>query len=237
MTDTIVPSDVSIIVPVLNEARAIGPFLAHLRAHASAAEIIVVDGGSSDGTPDLAAKLADQVVIAAANRALQMNAGAANSRGNILWFLHSDVQIPIESLRVIEQIMNDGQVVGGYFRIRLPDSRWIFRLTDGLAHYLGLLFRMRCGDHGIFCRRTVFAAIGGFPEVPLMEDAVFFRALLGRGKVCWPEPRLIVSTRRYQQIGPFRLTFFYALIGGLYLVGIPLPALARLYARLCQPKR
>src|SRR6266498_3323500 len=78
-------------------------------------------------------------------------------------------EVPQGCLNEIERIMDDPKVVGGYFRIRLP-RRLVYRLTDSFAHYAGILSRMRCGDHGIFCRRTVFVDIGGFPEVPLMED-------------------------------------------------------------------
>jgi len=234
---TAIRHNISIVVPVLNEAASIRPFLEHVRQQAPSAEIIVVDGGSSDGTAQVAATIANQTLTAPANRALQMNAGAAKSSGDILWFLHVDVRIPIQSVEEIDRMLTDEDVVGGFFRIRLPGSRWVYRLTDSLAHYLGLLLRMRCGDHGIFCRRTAFFEIGGFPEVPLMEDAEFFRALLRRGKVRWSNTRLTVSPRRYEQIGGFRLTFFYGLIGGLYGIGVPLPTLARLYSRFCQPRR
>lgn len=237
MNDEPVSRHISIIVPVLNEAESIQPFLGNVRQQAPTAEIIVVDGGSSDATAQRAATLADQTLTAPANRALQMNVGAAKSSGDILWFLHVDVRIPIRSVEEIDRMLLDERVVGGFFRIRLPGSKWVYRLTDTLAHYLGLLLRMRCGDHGIFCRRNVFFEVGGFPEVPLMEDAEFFRALLRRGQVRWTNTRLIVSPRRYEQIGGLRLTFFYGLIGGLYGVGVPLPTLSRLYSRFCQPRR
>ena len=226
---------ISIIIPVLNEAAAIRPFVEHLRQNAPDSEIIVVDGGSSDGTAELARNLADHTLTTAANRALQMNAGAEKSSGDILWFLHVDVRIPQEATGIIERMMAEERVIGGFFRIRLPGSKWVYRLTDSVAHYLGLLLRMRCGDHGIFCRRDVFFAIGGYPEVPLMEDAEFFRSLMRNGKLCWTSTRLIVSPRRYEQIGALRLTLFYGLIGGLYGLGVPLSALAKLYSRLCQP--
>src|SRR5437868_349425 len=214
---------ISIIVPVLNEAIGIRSFLQHLRDNAPGAELIVVDGSSSDDTARLAAELADQIVVTQPNRAIQMNAGAAMSNRNILWFLHADVRVPSNAVATIEAIMSDDRVVAGFFRIRLPGSRFVYRLTDGFAHYLGLLFRIRYGDHGIFCRRAVFIEVGGFPVVPLMEDAELFRALHRRGEVRWSQRRLTVSPRRYEQIGAFRLTFFYGFIGALYALGVPLP--------------
>jgi len=225
----------SIIIPVLNEAGTIRAFLRHLREQAPDAEIIVTDGGSSDATVELVAGLADLVLITGCGRGLQLNAGAAKSRGEVLWFLHADVRIPPKSVAVIRQILSDEKVVGGFFRIRLPERGLVYRLTDELAHYLGLLLRMRCGDHGIFCRRSTFLQLGGFPEIPLMEDAEFFRALSAKGKVLWWETRLVVSPRRYLRIGPLRLTLFYGLIGALYGIGMGPKKLATIYARLCQP--
>jgi hypothetical protein len=93
--------------------------------------------------------------------------------------------------------------------------------------------QMRCGDHGIFCRRTVFVDVGGFPEVPLMEDVEFFRRLQRRGRVTCSEKRILASPRRYQTIGPVRLTLAYGLIATLYVLGIPLKKLASIYKRMC----
>lgn len=224
---------VSIVVPTLNETALIQPFLRHLRQQASEAEIIVADGGSSDGTPGLARGLCDRVVHAKAGRAAQMNEGAREARGEILWFLHVDATVPMQSLNEIEEIMSDPAVAGGFFRIRLPRPQPVYRLTDGFAHYAGLLLRMRCGDHGIFCRRTVFTELGGFPEVPLMEDVEFFRRLRRRGAVKYSPKRIVVSPRRYEAIGRARLTFAYGLIATLYLFGAPLPLLGRIYRRTC----
>ncbi len=224
---------VSIIVPVLNEALGLEPFLRHLRRRAPGAEIVIVDGGSRDNTPDLASRLSDQAVFSKRGRALQMNAGASVSRGDLLWFLHADTEVPWGCLDEIKRIMVDPSVAGGFFRIRLPPRPAIYRLTDSFAHYAGILLRMRCGDHGIFCRRSVFAEIGGFPEVPLMEDVEFFRRLRRCGPVVHSNERIVVSPRRYQTIGPARLTFAYGLIATLYLFGAPLSLLARIYQRAC----
>src|SRR4029077_18856458 len=111
---------VSIIVPVFNEAVLIRPFLRHLSEQALGAEIIVADGGSSDGTGDLACGLCDQFVVSKRNRAIQMNAGSRAAHGDILWFVHVDAEVPRGCLHEIEQIMNHPKVTGGFFRIRLP---------------------------------------------------------------------------------------------------------------------
>jgi rSAM/selenodomain-associated transferase 2 len=223
---------VSIIVPVFNEAVLIRPFLRHLGEQAPGAEIIVADGGSTDGTGDLARDLCDQFVVSKRNRAIQMNAGARAAHGDILWFVHVDAEVPWGCLHEIEEIMNNPKVTGGFFRIRLPRGS-IYRLTDGFAHYAGILLRMRCGDHGIFCRRTVFLDIGGFPEVPLMEDVEFFRLLRRGGRVMYSQKRILASPRHYETVGRVRLTLAYGLIAMLYIFGVPLSKLASLYKRIC----
>ena len=223
---------ISIVVPVLNEAPLMQQCLAHLRKRAAGAEIIVVDGESYDDTADRGRGLCDQLVVSKRNRAIQMNAGAHAAHGNILWFLHVDAEVPWGCLAEIERIMDDPKVAGGFFRIRLPQDR-VYRLTDSFGHYAGLLLQMRCGDHGIFCRRTAFLDIGGFPEVPLMEDVEFFRRLRRHGRVVSSRKRLLASPRRYETIGPVRLTLAYGLIAMLYFFGVSLSKLASIYERTC----
>ncbi len=225
-------TQVSIIVPVFNEALLLRQCLAHLRDRAAGAEIIVADGGSDDGTADLARGLCDQLVVSRRNRAIQMNAGAHAAHGGILWFIHVDAEVPWGCLDEIERVLNDPNVAGGFFRIRLPRD-WIYRFTDSFAHYAGILLRMRCGDHGLFCRRTAFLEIGGFPEVPLMEDVEFFRQLQRRGRVMYSHKRILASPRRYESVGPTRLTLAYGSIAMLYMFGVPLSKLASLYERMC----
>jgi rSAM/selenodomain-associated transferase 2 len=225
---------VSLIVPVFNEAPLIRPFLSNLRQRTSGAEIIVVDGVSTDGTDRLAQGFCDQVIRSGErSRAKQMNVGADAARGDIFWFLHADAEVPLESLNEIGRIMRNPKVCGGFFRIRLPAAPAVYRLTDGFAHYAGLLLRMRCGDHGIFCRRTAFVDAGGFPNVPLMEDVEFFRRLHRCGRIVHSNKRLVVSPRRYEEVGPTRLTFAYGSIATLYLFGVSLSTLARIYRRTC----
>jgi rSAM/selenodomain-associated transferase 2 len=227
-----VQTQFSIIVPVVNEAPLIRSFLRHLRERAPRAEIIVADGGSSDGTPDLATGFCDQLVLSERNRAIQMNAGTRAARGDILWFVHVDAEVPWGCLDEIERIMDDRKVAGGYFRIRLPRGL-VYRLTDSFAHYAGILLRIRCGDHGIFCRRTAFVDVVGFPTVLLMEDVEFFRRLRHCGRVICSPKRIVVSPRRYEEIGRARLTFAYGLIAMLYVFGVPLSVLAQIYRRTC----
>src|ERR1051326_3128711 len=199
---------ISIIVPVLNEGPLIRRFLAHLRERAIGAEIVVADGGSTDGTADLAAGFCDRTIVTQPDRARQMNAGADAAHGNILWFVHADVEVPAGCLDEITRIMEEPNIVGGYFRIRVPGPS-IYRLTDSFAHYAGMLLRMRCGDHE------------------------FFRRLHRCGRVAHSRRRIVVSPRRYEAIGAARLTFAYGLIAILYVFRVSLPTLASMYERLC----
>ena len=224
---------ISIIIPALNEASTIEQFLKSLRERADDVEIIVVDGGSSDGTFDLARDHCDQCLPSARGRALQMNTGAAAASGDIFWFLHADTEVPADCVQKICDVFRDPEVVGGFFRIRIPSRRLVYRLTDSLAHYAGLILQMRFGDHGFFCRRAVFREIGGFPELPLMEDAEFFHELRQRGRIAIISSRLISSPRRYEQIGPWSLTLTYGIIALLYFLRIPNPILARIYRKIC----
>ena len=225
---------VSIIIPVFNEAALIRPFLSNLRERTRGAEIIVVDGASSDGTERLAERFCDRIIRSSErSRAKQMNVGAEAASGDVLWFLHADAEVPPESISEIARIMRDPQVCGGFFRIRLPSAPAVYRLTDSFAHYAGLLLRMRCGDHGIFCRRTAFVDAGGFPDVPLMEDVEFFRRLRHCGRVAYSDKRIRASPRRYETVGPARLTFAYGLLATLYAFGVPLSKLAQIYQRTC----
>jgi rSAM/selenodomain-associated transferase 2 len=222
----------SIIVPVFNEAPLIRRFLTHLRERAPGAEIILADGGSADGTAELAAGFCDRLVESQRGRAGQMNAGAQAAQGEIFWFIHADVELPLQCLDEIARIMEDANVVGGYFRIRLPRAL-VYRLTDSFAHYAGILLRMRCGDHGIFCRRTAFVDVGGFPNVPLMEDVEFFRRLHRCGRVKYSEQRILVSPRRYESVGRIRLTLAYGVLATLYIFGVSPSMLASIYKRMC----
>src|SRR5437588_7641000 len=224
---------ISIIVPVLNEAATIERFLKRVGERTERAELIVVDGGSSDGTFNLAQHHCDRCLRASPGRAVQMNAGARAAAADTLWFLHADCEVPAGCVEQISDALRDPRVVGGFFRIRIPNGRVVYRLTDSVAHYAGLLLRMRFGDHGFFCRRTAFEEIGGFPEVPLMEDAEFFCKLRRLGRIAIIPSRLISSPRRYERIEPWRLPLTFGLIALLYLLPVPISVLAAIYRKTC----
>jgi len=224
---------ISIIVPTLNEVDSIREFLADLRQRAPNAEVIVVDGSSSDDTAKHAIGSCDQLLQTTPGRARQMNLGASAANVNVFWFLHADAAIPYGAVSEIKRTLQDQHVVGGFFRIRFPRERFVYQLSDTIGHYLGLLVRIRYGDHGFFCRRADFFAAGGYPDLPLFEDAEFYRRMRRRGRTRHVRNKIITSPRRYERLGPYRLTASYLLLSTLYLLHVPIPVLSRIYSRLC----
>jgi rSAM/selenodomain-associated transferase 2 len=227
---------ISIVVPVLNESQLIVPFLEHLRAEAPAAEIIVVDGGSSDGTPELAKRFPDQIIRQLGGRAAQMNAGAAIARGEIIWFLHCDSRLPSNAVQSLTCLLADSRFVGGCFRLRFPRKQWIYRVSDSLGNVGVDIFGFALGDHGIFCRRNGFNKIGGFPLLPILEDAELYRRLRRVGRMQQLSDSIVSSPRRYEMLGPYRTTICYALILILYVIGVPIERLNKIYKRLHRKK-
>ncbi len=226
--------NLSIIVPVLNEAVLIRGLLRQLRALPGEIEVIVVDGGSEDATPARCEGLADEVLTAPRGRAKQMNAGAARARGEVLWFLHADTLAlpPDASAEIARALRRDPRLAGGCFRLRLRGANRVYRVSDSLGNLGVEVFGFALGDHGIFCRRETFAQVGGYPDVPLMEDAGLYRRLRRRGRMRQLAPAVTVSPRRYERLGPWRTTLIYLLILALYVLGVRPSALAVVYRRL-----
>jgi rSAM/selenodomain-associated transferase 2 len=226
---------ISVIVPVLNEAPIIRGFLLHLRTIAQGIEIIVVDGGSEDGTSALCKDLADQIVHSPRGRAAQMNAGAAVATGELLWFLHADSRVPATALHDIQNALTVPHSVGGCFRLRFPRSQWIYRVSDSLGNIGVGIFGFALGDHGIFCRRAAFAAVGGYPDVALLEDAQIYRRLRRRGRMRQVRAEIVSSPRAYEAHGPYRTTAIYLLILALYIAHVPIPFLHLIYRAFIHP--
>ncbi len=226
------PPLVSIIVPVFNEAELISSFLRELRARAPGAEVIVVDGGSEDDTIAKSVGLPDRLLSSPRGRARQLNAGAAVARGDVFWFVHADILIPRNAIDEISNALRDDAVVGGCFRLRLPRREWVYRLSDSVGNVGVGIFGFALGDHGIFCRREAFFDVGGYPDIPLMEDAELYRALRRLGRMRQLRPMILASPRRYEQFGPWRTTGFYVLILALYVAGARIMILAAIYRRL-----
>lgn len=219
---------VSIIIPVLNEESTIASTLEALRRLHSW-EIIVVDGGSTDKTRDRAAK--EGVVLAASppGRARQMNLGASLARGDVLLFLHADTLLPPSGVQDVLSALEDPRCVGGRFDLRLDGGGWIFSIIGFLISLRSRLSKVATGDQAIFVRRKVFEEIGGFPDIPLMEDIAFSRMLKKRGRVACLRSRVVTSARRWEKEGVWRTIFRMWILKLLFLAGVSPFRLRRFY--------
>ncbi len=220
---------VSVIVPVLNEAALICDFLRRIRNLGAKVEIIVVDGGSSDETIPLAKPFADQVIEAPRGRAAQMNAGAAVAKADVLWFLHADLRPPQGAIERVRAALADPALVGGCFRLRYPRREWIYRVSDSLGNIGVSIFGISLGDHGIFCRRAAFVRAGGYPIVPILEDAELYGRMRRQGRMRQLEGTIISDPRTFEAWGRYRTTATYFLILLLYATGLPISWLYRIY--------
>ncbi|MFN2541115.1 MAG: TIGR04283 family arsenosugar biosynthesis glycosyltransferase [Chthoniobacterales bacterium] len=221
----------SVIVPVLNEVRLIGGFLRHLQTLGAGLEIVVVDGGSSDETVSIARALADRVIVTPRGRAAQMNAGAESARGEILWFLHADLKAPPNAIEEIRATLLDPRNAGGCFRLRYPRREWIYRVSDSLGNLGVQVFGFALGDHGIFCRRSAFRQVGGYPIVPILEDAELYLRLRAVGDMTQLREEIVSDPRTFERTGRYRTTAVYFLILALYVLGVPIARLNKIYRR------
>ncbi len=226
---------VSVIIPALNEAGCIGAAIRSAR-DGGADEVVVADGGSGDGTADAARTLADVVIVSPRGRAAQMNAGARVSSGEVLLFLHADTVLPPGAIGAVRRAVAEDGVVGGAFAVRLGVSadassarRALLRLTARMINTRARCFRAYTGDQGIFVARDAFETMGGYPEIPLMEDVELSRLLARRGPTALLPERVVTSARRWESRGPVRTIL---LMWGLRLahrLGMPAALCARIY--------
>ncbi len=222
----------SVIVPMLNEESVIAAALRAIRAGAPDAEIVVADGGSSDASVSEAAPFCDHVIDAPRGRAKQMNAGAARAQGEVLVFVHADTIVPLTFQGDIERALSDPRILGGRFDVRLDDNRFSCRLIGRLINVRSRLSRTGTGDQAIFVRRSVFEALGGFPEIPICEDLDFARRLKRAGRVACLRSTVTTSARRWLNRGIARTVLTMWTIRALYLSGVSPHRLARLYAEV-----
>jgi rSAM/selenodomain-associated transferase 2 len=220
----------SVIVPMLNEAAAIARTLTTIRTGAPLAELIVVDGGSTDGSIEVARPRCDVVVQTVRGRPLQMNAGAARASGDALVFVHADTMVPASFSRDIEVALAKPEVVGGRFDVRLDDDHPLCRLIGLLISLRSRISRTGTGDQAIFVRKNIFATLGGFPDIPICEDLDFSRRLKRAGPVACLRSEVITSARRWRNGGIIRTVLRMWTIRSLYLMGVSPRRLARMYS-------
>lgn len=198
-------------MPALNEAEGIGAALATVARQSGPVEAVVVDGGSTDGTAEAARTALPGVLVveAARGRALQMNAGAARARGDVLLFLHADTRLPDGALDAVRDALSDPAAVAGCFRTTFglgrsaggfgPLGRVFMRLWE--ARLWTRWHRLAFGDRALFVRREAFEAVGGFPAQPIFEDLDVVRALRRRGRFVFLDAAVETSARRFRRGG------------------------------------
>jgi rSAM/selenodomain-associated transferase 2 len=218
----------SVVVPTLNEEQALPAALGAAR-QAAGAEIVVVDGGSSDGTIDVARRLADRVLVGPRGRALQMNTGAQAARGDVLLFLHADTRLPAGYADAVAEALDDPAVAGGRFDVRLDAPGAIYRVLERMIGWRSRATRIATGDQAIFVRRTAFERLGGFPPIALMEDVALSRALKRAGRVACLSATVVTSARRWQAHGVLRTIFLMWTVRLAFFLGVSPTRLARLY--------
>ena len=223
---------IAIILPVLNEEAQITVHLKTLQAwRGSDCELIIADGGSADQTVALAQPLADRIIVAPKGRAAQMNAGAAVTQSEILWFLHVDSLPPVEAITLIQAALTDPNRHWGRFDVRLSGAHPALRMVETLMNLRSRLTGIATGDQGIFVRRERFEQVGGYPPIALMEDIALSRLLQRRSPPVCLRPRLTTSSRRWERDGVFRTILLMWRLRLAYFLGANPDQLARIYYR------
>lgn len=219
---------ISVIIPALNEDSIIASTLEALRPLAPT-EVIVVDGGSTDHTREIVARTDATLTSSARGRAEQMNHGARLARGDVFLFLHADTQPPPSAISEIRSALEDPRCVGGRFDVRLEGNHRIYGLIGALINLRSRLTKVATGDQAIFVRREVYEEIGGFPNLPLIEDIAFSRYLKKKGKVACLKSRVATSARRWEREGIWQTVLRMWALRLLYLAGVSPFRLKRFY--------
>jgi rSAM/selenodomain-associated transferase 2 len=220
---------VSVIIPTLNEAGAIAITLQALLGLAPF-EIIVVDGGSTDSTRAIAERFGVRVLISEPGRARQMNCGARDATGDVLLFLHADTTLPASALKDISSAMRDRDCPAGRFDVEIEGAHWMLKIIARLINYRSRITKIATGDQALFVRRTIFESLGGFQDIPLMEDIAFCRALKRIAPMSCLRSRVITSGRRWERDGIWRTIIQMWTLKLGYLAGVSPERLKQYYA-------
>ena len=220
---------ISVVIPCLDEAAICVERLKALQPmRREGHELILVDGGSGDGTVDLSQPLVDLLLPSEPGRALQMNLGAGAAAGEVLWFLHLDTVLPEGASAQVLREAIDGPG-WGRFDVRLSGSRPIFRVIESMMNLRSCLTGMVTGDQGMFVHRDRFERVGGFPEIALMEDLAISGYLKRIARPACVHSRIVTSSRRWERDGVWRTIGLMWFLRCAYRMGADPDWLARLY--------
>lgn len=219
----------ALIVPVLNEAENVTFLVSQLSMlNQSQDDIVIVDGGSTDGTQQRLAELNVKTVSAPKGRASQMNAGAMHSDADILVFLHADTELPAKALDLIRKAIADG-ADWGRFDVRISGKHPMLHIIALLMNWRSRLTAIATGDQAIFMRRELFNAVGGFPEQPLMEDIEISKRLKKISRPACLSDKVTTSGRRWQKYGIWKTIVLMWRLRFAYWRGVPASTLAEYY--------
>jgi rSAM/selenodomain-associated transferase 2/rSAM/selenodomain-associated transferase 1 len=218
----------SVIIPALNEAKNIARTVNRAQK-ADNIEVIVVDGGSRDGTPDIARFAGAKVIISPPPRARQMNVGASKSSGEFLLFLHADTILPIGYDAHVRFCLAASKVALGAFELRIDAPDRALRIMEKVANWRSRYLKRPYGDQALFMPTAMFQSVGGFPQLPIMEDFEIVRQLSRMGRIVTLSSPVFTSARRWVKLGIWRTWFINQIVIFAYHFGISPQVLARLY--------
>jgi len=219
---------ISIVIPVFNEERIISATLAGLK-RLKPGEVIVVDGGSTDRTREIAQSLGVTLIYSSRGRGRQMNHGARQATGDVLLFLHADTRLPESAFDDIHAALADPRCVGGRFDVKMDGKSWMLGMVGAMISQRSRITKVSTGDQAIFVRREVFEKMGGYPDIPLMEDIALSRTLKRMGRVACLRSQVVTSARRWEIEGAWRTIFKMWAFKLLYLLGMSPSRLSRHY--------
>jgi len=222
---------ISIIVPIYNEENMLSKAFANLQRLSREAELIFADGGSADKSVDIA-RQHGKVFCGKKGRAVQMNYGASQANGDILLFLHADNVISADTLVSIEKKIIEDGYAGGCFTQEINNKAFIYRLIEWQGNIRARMTRQFYGDQGIFVKKDAFLKIGGFPEIPIMEDVLFTKKLRKYGKTVVLPDKILVSARRWEKKGIIKTTLLFNLVILLFWLKAPPSKIKQLYEDL-----
>lgn len=226
---------ISVIIPVLHEGQAINAVISSIKTAADGVpcEMIAVDGDAAGSTIKHITHAEVITIIAPRGRAVQMNAGATRAGGDVLLFLHADTLLPPKALVKIVEALSDDRFVGGAFDLAIQNRRWIFRAIGKAASFKHRLTRVPYGDQAIFVRRICFDALGGYPEIPLMEDVALMKRVKQQGgRIVILRQTVQTSPRKWETEGVLYTIFRNWTIQALYLFGVPAERLEKYYYKV-----
>jgi rSAM/selenodomain-associated transferase 2/rSAM/selenodomain-associated transferase 1 len=218
----------SVVIPALDEAEQLGATLAVLAPNPEV-EVLVIDGGSTDATADIARAAGVRTLMARPPRSIQMNAGAAAANADILMFLHADTRLPLDFPAQVRQTMADDRVAAGAFHLQIDAAGKGLRLIEQVANWRSSLLQMPYGDQALFLRRDLFWDLGAFLPIPIMEDFELVQRLKPRGRIVLAPGTAMTSARRWLKLGVWRTWLINQAVIGAYYAGVSPQRLAGWY--------